>query len=147
MKYLLILCFLLNQTALAACNWSTDIVKVDANTYQYTKECHGEVGVIGKALKSTKAALEERKKESEALRAEINELSAANGNVKKSLELKDLALQKSDEIAIKWKDEAYNQHERLLKQEKLAKKNNWLYFGGGIGLTILSIWAAGQVRK
>lgn len=138
---------LLNQTVLAACNWSTDVVKVDTNTYQYTKECHGEVGVIGKALNTTKEALEERKKESEALRAEIKELKEANNSIKKSLDLKDLALNKSDEIALRWRDETYNQHERLLKQYKYQKTNNWLFFGGGILAGFLSVWAAGNLRK
>ena len=138
---------LLNQNALASCNWSTDVVKIDANTYSYSKDCHGEVGVIGKALESTKEALEERKKESEALRSEVKELTMSGTKIKKSLELKDLALDRADTIALKWRDETYNQHERLLKQEKLAQKKGWLYFGGGVALTILSVWAAGQISR
>jgi len=64
----------------------------------------------------------------------------------KSITLKDLALDKADQRMMNWRDESYNQHERLLKQQKLAKYNDWLYFGGGIGLTILSVWAAGQIK-
>ena len=135
---------LVNQTVLAACDWKTGITKLPNGNYSYSKECHGEVGIIGKALKSTKEALEERKKESEELRAEVKELSAANGKIKKSLELKDLALQRSDEIALKWRDETYNQHERLLKQQRYQKTNNWLYFGGGILAGFLSVYAAGS---
>lgn len=137
----------MTQNALAVCDWSTGIKELPDGNYSYSKDCHGEVGVIGKALKSTKEALEERKNEAEALRSEVKELTNSNTKVKKSLDLKDLALDRADTIALKWRDETYNQHERLLKQEKLAQTNNWLYFGGGIGLTILSVWAAGQLRK
>ena len=135
------------MTVLASCNWSTDVVKVDANTYQYSKECHGEVGVIGKALKSKTEALEARKEESEALRAEVKELKLSSAKIGESLKLKDLALNRADDIALKWRDETYNQHQRLLNQEKLAQKKGWIYFGGGVALTILSVWAAGQLKK
>lgn len=138
---------LVSQNATAACDWSTGIKELPNGNYSYSRECHGEVGVIGKALKSTREALEARKEESEALRAEVTELSTANTKVKKSLELKDLALDRADTIALKWRDETYNQHERLLRQEKLAQSKSWLYFGGGIGLTILSVWAAGQISR
>lgn len=138
---------LLSQNAVAACNWATGINELPNGNYSYSRDCHAEVGVIGKALANTRLALESRKVESDALRAEVTELTQANTKVKKSIELKDLALNRADDIALKWRDETYNQHERLLKQEKLAQTKSWVYFGGGIGLTILSIWAAGQLVK
>jgi len=121
---------LLTNSAIS-CDWST--IKKQDSEYVYSADCHKEVGkLVGKVEKLERANLE-RQKEAESLN--------------KAIELKDLALNKADERIMNWRNETYNQHERLLRQEKLAKYNDWLYFGGGVGLTILSVWASGQLRK
>jgi len=114
-----------------ACNWNTDI-QAQGSKFLYTASCHDEVGkTIRKARELEKAEAEREK--------QVKKLT-------ESITLKDLALDRADTRLMNWRDEAYNQHERLLKQKKLAKYNDWLYFGSGIGLTILSVWAAGQLK-
>lgn len=146
-SYIALTTLFLNQVALANCNWKEDIKKNLDGSYIYSKECHIEVGVIGKVLDTTKQALEESKKESVELRAEVKELEESKTKLIKSIELKDLALSKADDIAMRWRDETYNQHDRLLRQQKLSKTNNWLFFGGGILAGFLSVWAAGQLDR
>jgi len=114
-----------------ACNWKTDIQK-QGSKFLYTASCHKLVGDTVKKARELEKAEAERQ-------VQVDRLS-------KSITLKDLALDKADQRMMNWRDESYNQHERLLKQQKLAKYNDWLYFGGGIGLTILSVWAAGQIK-
>ena len=114
-----------------ACNWSTDIQK-QGSKFLYTASCHKLVGDTVKKARELEKAEEEREK--------------AVKKLNDSIKLKDLALYKSDQRMMEWRDESYNQHERLLRQQKLAKFNDWIYFGSGIGLTILSVWAAGQLR-
>ena len=128
----MLMALLVNHSALASCNFNTDIVKVDTNTYHYTKECHIEVGKIKNTKEELEKAVDERKKQVEKL----NE----------SIKLKDLALDVADKRIMNWRDESYKQHERLIKQQQLSKYNDWLYFGGGIALTVLSVWAAGQIK-
>lgn len=114
-----------------ACNWNTDIQK-EGSKYLYTASCHKEVGRLVKSNKELEKAISERQKQVEKLG--------------KTIELKDLALDKADQRIMNWRDESYNQHQRLLKQQQLSKYNDWLYFGGGIALTILSVWGAGQIK-
>ena len=122
---------LLSNPALA-CNWKTDIQK-QGSKYLFTKSCYEEVGRLVKTNKELEKANSERQKQVEKLG--------------KTIELKDLALDRADKRIMLWRDETYNQQERLLRQQKLAKYNDWMYFGGGIAVTILSVWAAGQLRK
>lgn len=121
---------LVGQSALANCDFST-IKKVDSG-YLYSSECHGEVGKIKKAKEALEKASEERKKQ-------VDKLT-------ESIKLKDLALDTADERIMNWRMESYEQHERLLKQRKYEKYNDWMYFGGGILVTVLSVWAAGQIK-
>ena len=123
---------LVSHSALANCNFISDIVKVDTNTYHYTKECHIEVGKIKNTKEELEKAASERKKQIEKLN--------------KSIKLKDLALDVADERIMNWRNQSYEQHKRLIKQQQLSKYNDWLYFGGGIALTVLSVWAAGQIK-
>jgi hypothetical protein len=131
---LLIKCTLLTALVLNpvhACNWKTDIQR-DGARYSYSASCHEKVGSLVIKARELEKANSERKKQAEKLTS--------------SLKMSELALDKADKRIRNWRDEAYNQHERLLKQKKLAKFNDWVYFGSGIGLTILSVWAAGQIK-
>jgi len=125
-----VLTVLLSSQSLA-CNWNTDI-QAQGSKFLYTASCHKLVGDTVKKARELEKAYTELDKKSKKLG--------------ESITLKDLALDKSDQRMMKWRDESYNQHDRLLKQKKLAKYNDWLYFSGGIGLTVLSVWAAGQLR-
>jgi hypothetical protein len=120
------------QSQIWACDWSKDIKKENGK-YTYTSSCHAKVGVLIKENDNFKLALSERKKQVEKL--------------DKSLELKDLALQKADKRVMNWREESYNQHQRLIKQQKLSRYNEYFYFGGGVFFTALSVWAAGKLNK
>ena len=107
--------------AATPCQWDS-IVKIEGG-YLYPKECHIEVG---KTLKEND------------LRKEQNE------KLNKSIELKDLAIQKADERADIWQENSYKQYDRLQTQDRLAKYENWILFGGGFFMGIASAYVGGK---
>lgn len=127
------------QMSLAACNWEKDIVKTDKG-YLYPSDCHGEVGKVFKSNILRKEQIKE-------LNGQIKDIEASKEKLSKSIELKDLALIKADEMSMRWREESYNQHERLLKQKRLSETNNWIYFIGGFLAASASVYAAGQIIK
>ena len=120
----LIISMLLSSTAFADCQWARDIKKTDSG-YLYTPECHGQVGIIVK--------------DNDDLKTEVVSL-------RKGLELKDLVVQKADERVILWRNESYEQFDRLQKQTEAAHRNETLYFILGIVVTGAAVWGAGQLR-
>lgn len=129
MKYLIILILMTTQSF--ACDWSK--IPKQGSERLYSLECHRAVGKLVSRVNNLEAANTERQNQSEKLLATIK--------------LKDLALDNADTRMIKWRDESYNQYSRLVKQKDIAKWNDWLYFGGGMGLALISVWAAGQISK
>ena len=123
-RFLSCVIFLSASITQAECDWSTGIKKVEGG-YLYNSDCHGRVGIVVKDL-------EDREKEVVALR--------------KTIELKDLVIVKSDERVMLWRDESYEQFERLQKQSELANRNQTLYFILGIIVTGAAVWGAGQLR-
>ena len=122
--------FILLCSPTFACDWSS--IQKQGSSYVYTADCHREVGKLVGKTKELELANTERQKESK--------------NLYEAIKLKDLALEVSDKRIMNWREESYNQHERLLRQQKLSKYNDWLYFGSGVFLTVLSVWAAGQIK-
>lgn len=120
----MVVALLLSSNAFAECKWTEGVKKVE-NGYLYTNECHGRVGVLVKDLED---------RETEVV------------NLRKGLELKDLALAKADERIMLWRDESYEQYERLQKQSELANRNQYLWFALGIVVTGAAVWGAGQLR-
>lgn len=116
---------------LYACDWGS--IQSQGSSYIYTADCHKEVGKLVNKVKELESANLERQKESERLYGAIK--------------MKDLALDKADQRIMTWRNETYSQHERLLRHEKMSKYNDWAYFGGGVLITILSVWAAGQIKN
>ena len=114
-----------------SCDFKT--IQKKGSEYAYSEVCHKEVGRIVRKTKELEKANLERMKQVEKLI--------------KSIYNKDTALDIADQRIMNWRNESYKQHNRLLKQQKLSKYNDWAYFGSGIALTILSVWAAGQLRK
>lgn len=115
----------LSNVALADCDFST-VTKLEDGSYKYSKECHIKVGEMKR------------------------DLDIANKQVKllnDSLELKDLALSKSNERIALWMDTTYKLEDRLNKIDELRSKNNWIYFGLGAVFTGLAVWGAGQLVK
>lgn len=114
----------MSTTALAECKWTEGVKKVE-NGYLYTEECHGRVGIIVK--------------DNDDLKVEVN-------NLLKTIELKDLVIAKADERTILWRNESYEQFDRLQKQSELDHKNELLWFALGIVVTGAAVWGAGQLR-
>lgn len=110
---------------MADCDFSTGIKPNPDGSYTYTKECHIKVGEIKQDLDVTKTQVVE---------------------LKKAIELKDLALKLSDERVNLWMDTSLKLETRLNKIEDLKSKNELLYFGLGVATTVLAVWAAGQLR-
>ena len=109
------------NVAMADCKWAEGTKKVEGG-YLYTPECHGRVGILVKDL-------DDRAVEVEALR--------------KTIELKDLTIQKADERTQLWRDTTFKVEDRLTKIENAADTNKWVYFGLGV----LSVFAAGYAAK
>lgn len=130
--------FLNPTVGLAACNWK-DIKKAN-NGYLYPDECHRAVGII----KETNGL---REKEIVQLKDQVEDLEASKLKLTKSIELKDLALDKADMQVMRWREESYRQHERLLKHDRLSRQNTWIYIGLGFLAASVSVYAAGQLNR
>lgn len=120
----LLIGFSLSNLAFADCDYSK-IVKNPDGTYTYSRELHLCVG----QMKS--------------------ELEAANTQVveyKKVIDLKDLALTKANERSDMWMNTSFKMQDRINSIESLQSKSNLLYTALGVGLTVLSVWAAGQLK-
>jgi hypothetical protein len=108
----------------AACDFANDIKAMPDGTYSYTRDCHVEVGKRVKRL-----ALVEQ---------QVVELE-------KTIELKDLALVKQKERADLWMDTSFKMNDKLQAYEAASSKSDWVHFGLGVAVTVLSVWAAGQL--
>lgn len=113
-----------SSIAIASCVWSKDIVQ-NGNQFVYSKECHLEVGRL----------VEENK----LLKEQV-------GKLERALELSDLALRKSEEKSLLWMDTSIKVQNELLKYENQRQLTRWVDFGLGVGVAILSVWAAGQLK-
>lgn len=117
MKYLvnLIVIFsLLSNLAFADCDYSK-VIKNSDGTFTYSKELHICVGTMEQDLQIAQMQL---------------------SDLNKALELKDLALTKSDQRVTLWSNTSSDLENRLTKVDSMEKTNNWIYFGLG-ALTVL----------
>jgi hypothetical protein len=130
MKYfcfLLTFVFLFNSSfSFAQCDWAEGVKKSPDGSFSYSKGCHLQVGV----------SLEEL----DLRRKQVQELT-------KSVELKDLALNYSEQRTQLWMDSSLKMNDRLNQYESARSSAPWIYFGVGVVATVLSVWAAGQLRK
>ena len=121
---------LVSQTALASCNPSSNEHIYESTSYNppryvYSVDCHIDYG---------------RLRQVEPLRQkQVKEL-------KKSIEMKDLALKYSDERTENWKKTTYKLEDKLLKVERNNDRMKWVYFGLGIITTGAAVYAAGQLK-
>lgn len=122
----ILMCFsiLASQQSFAECDFSKDIQKTEKG-YLYTNECHGRVGVLVK---------DNLDKDSE-----IKDLRL-------SIDYKDQALAKADERIMLWRNESYNQFDRLQTQYQYSDKQKWLWFALGIVVTSAAVYGAGQLK-
>ena len=120
-----ILLFSISSVSFADCDY-TKIVDNKDGTYTYSKELHICVGKM--------------KQDLQVAQTQVLELN-------KAIELKDLAITKSSERTQLWMDTTFKVQDRLNTYDSIQGKTNTLYFLGGVGLTVLSVWAAGQLRR
>lgn len=125
MTMIITVCVLLNSTAFAGeCKWSTGISKIEGG-YFYNNDCHNKVGL-------TLRDNDDLKVEVEALR--------------KTIDLQKQVIEKADERIILWRNESYEQFERLQKQAQYQQTNNMLWFVLGIVVTSAAVYGAGQLK-
>ena len=110
----------------ASCNVKTDIVKQANGTRIYSLDCHKMVGKLIQDEKDRKEQIE---------------------HLNKTISLKDLSLDLSDKRANLWQHEAENQYNLLQKHAKWRTYEKYIWFSGGIALTVLSVWAAGSLAR
>jgi hypothetical protein len=120
---IILLCFL--SVEALSCDFGNDITKNEDGTYTYSRECHI---LVGNKLNELKLRKEE-----------IAELRI-------SLKLKDLALTEANTRIDLWKNQTLELESRINSQDKWSKYNNWINIGIGIGLTVASGWALGQIK-
>lgn len=125
MRTLSLILIALNFTPTLACDFSTGIVQTSENTFEYTKECHEEVGIIVKEL--------------DLRRLQVDYL-------KETIKHKDKEL----EIALKrvdlWKQEAEKQAGITARMYKNRSRERLLWIGVGVLATGGAAYLANQVR-
>ena len=119
-----LLLLIISTNAFADCDFSKGITVGPNDTYIYNKECHIKVGQL---------VQDNKIKDSQ-----ISDLNQA-------IQLKDLALTKSDERVQLWMNTSYKLEDRLTSINSLEKKNEVVYFILGIAVTSLAVWGAGQL--
>jgi hypothetical protein len=117
MKKFIALILLFSLNANAACDWSTGITSGPNKTFIYTEECHQAVGALIQSNKDLTAAIQ----------------------------LKDLAINMSDQRVALWEKTADDEQQRLSTMENEQKHSDWLYFGLGVATTFLAAYGAAQL--
>jgi hypothetical protein len=123
-KYLLIL-LLVAQSAWAECDFSK-IKKNENGDFIYTRELHLCVGVLV---------------EQEKIRKEQVEVLG------KALELKDLAIIRTETRAEMWRETSYKLEDRINTQAKYSSYRDWAFVGLGVLITGFSVYLSGQVYR
>lgn len=121
---ILIIACLMPISAFADCDFKTGITKNDNGTYTYTRECHIKVGEI---------------------RQDLDIANGQNLKFTKALELKDLALSKSDQRADMWQQTAFKLEDRINTIDSYRTSNQWLMFGFGMVSMFAASYAASQL--
>jgi hypothetical protein len=125
MNKLVLIMFMFSQICWAECDLAKDINKNADGSYTYSKECHLLMG--------------QWKKDLEARAQQADEL-------KKSIELKDLALTHTEQRVNLWRDTSFSLEDRLNKAEKMTQFDRWFHFGLGIVVTGAAVWGASKLK-
>lgn len=120
----IILTLILNQVALADCDFSKGITEVTGG-YLYTKECHQKVGKMTEDLKDREVQVEK---------------------LTKSIELKDLSIQFNEKRADMWLNTSSKLEDRLNTIERFNATTNFLFFGLGMVFMGAAVWSAAQIK-
>lgn len=110
---------LFGNYAFADCDFAKGVSKNQDGSYQFSKDCELKVGQIVQ--------------DNQTKDKQIQDLN-------KAIELKDLAITKSDGRAQVWMDTSLKLEDNIQKIDSLKKSNEWIYFGLGV----LSTFAAGM---
>jgi hypothetical protein len=114
MKKIIIVFLLLStfsRVAFSDCDWKTGITPGQNHTFIYSDACHLAVGKL-----ISDSALKDQ---------QIKDLSTA-------IDLKNLAINFSDQRATLWQKNSLDAQDRLSKIDAEQKHNDFLYFGLGI---------------
>lgn len=124
-KTLLIVCLSLLSVnrCLADCDFST--IKKSGNKFLYPAECHLKV----------KDLIDKNKLRKEKI-----------SNLESRMELKDLALNKTEDRVKLWQETSYELEKRVMRLHEFQSYDDWLYFGLGFLAAGASVWAAGQLK-
>ena len=120
---LLVMSSFLSNAAMADCDW-TKIKKNSDNTYTYSENLHLCVGRL----------VEDNKN-----------LTAQNQDLKKAIDLKDLAIKYSDDRTQLWMKTSDQLMTRVNSIDSTYKRNEFLYFGLGVLATIGASFAAAKL--
>lgn len=124
MKILTLILCLSFCTQVFACNVKQIKEQADGS-FSYPLDCHLEFGRLVRVEK-------EREKQIEHLN--------------KSIELKDLAIDVSNDRIELWQNTAYKLEDRLLKYEATSERMRWIYFGLGVIVMGAAVHGAGKLR-
>lgn len=114
-----------STTVQAECDPAKDIRKLDAQTYAYSVGCHIFVG----------ETIEE-----------LGRLKTQNKSLYASIDFYQQALAKSEQRTQLWMDTTFKTQDQLNKFQSASELDGWVKFGLGVGVTVLSVWASGQLR-
>lgn len=110
------------------CKWSNikQEIRSDEPVFVYDKFCHHKVGVLVGNEK---------------------DYQLLTNSLKKTIELKDLQISETNKKAILWEEETKRQRIIFEEYRKAENMNRWLFFGGGVLATALSVYLAGQLAR
>lgn len=123
-SFVLIGC-LFSNLSFGACDWST-IKKLPDGGYEYSSDLNLCVGQL----------VQDSKVKDQQI-ADLNQ----------AIQLKDLALTKSDARVLLWTTTAENEQDRLAKLNADQKKSDWLYFGLGVLTTFAAGYTAASLAR
>lgn len=115
-----------SNVAMADCDFSKGITPLPNGTYAYSLDCHLEVGKLIQDNKTKTLQL---------------------ADYQKAVELKNLAIVRSDQRAQLWFDTAEKSQDRLTSIAAEQKHNDFLYFGLGILATVATGFAVAKLTR
>lgn len=119
---LFLLISLFSNFAFADCDWS--LIKSNQDgSYTYSKELHV---CVGNLIQTNKV-----------LAAQVDDLT-------KAIQLKDLAITKSDERVNVWMNSSLKLEDSLTKVQSFQAGNSALWFGLGVAATVLSVFVTAK---
>lgn len=125
-KSLICLLMLISINAYSDCDWKTGITPGPNKTFIYSEACHLKVG----SLVQDNATKDQQ----------IQDLT-------KAIQLKDLAINMSDQRVALWEKTADDEMARLNTIQADQKKSDWLIFGLGVVTTLGAGWMASKLIK